>query len=238
MSQSTYKIERLEPNLVLFDFDGTLTFDDTWMPFIKLLLPWRRRIKIWKQIFFQYIQYKIGNLPASKLRALVVQLAMTRMSATKVRQLGRIYATRYLPRSVKAEVFNQLLAHIKQGDRVVIVSAGLDVYLKPWCASLGIECLCTELEVDWKGDLTGGYVGEDCSGEEKAKRIKARIKLDNYPLIMAHGDTLEDKPMLNLADMGTFKGQPFSNEPKPPEQLLALTQTAQEETQEEAQEEH
>ena len=128
------------------------------------------------------------------------------------RQLGRIYATRYLPRALKTEVFQQLQAHIKKGDRVVVVSASLDVYLKPWCTSLGIECLCTELEVDWKGDLTGLYVGKDCSGEEKVERIKTLIKLDNYPLIMAHGDTLEDKPMLNLADLGTFKGKPFTNE--------------------------
>lgn len=233
MSQSSFKINHLEPHLVLFDFDGTLTFGDTWTPFMKQLLPWRWRLQIWKQIWLQYGQYKLGYLSASKLRALVVQLAMTGMSATKVRQLGRIYATRYLPRALKTEVFQQLQAHIKQGDRVVVVSASLDVYLKPWCASLGIECLCTELEVDWKGDLTGLYVGKDCSGDEKVERIKTLIKLDNYPLIMAHGDTLEDKPMLNLADLGTFKGKSFTNETAPSRALRALTQAAQKEAPEE-----
>jgi phosphatidylglycerophosphatase C len=89
--------------------------------------------------------------------------------------------------------------HQAQGDRVVVVSASLDAYLVPWCSSLGVELICTELEIR-DGLLTGRYVEGDCYGPEKPRRIRLRYALADYDTVYAYGDGDDDLPMLRLAD--------------------------------------
>jgi hypothetical protein len=74
----------------------------------------------------------------------------------------------------------------------------LDVYLQPWCDSIGVELVCTELE-DRDGRLTGRYRHGDCSGPAKVRRILSRYDLSRYPVIYAYGDTSDDREMLELA---------------------------------------
>lgn len=59
--------------------------------------------------------------------------------------------------------------------------------------------ICSELETR-NGAYTGNYIGKDCSGEEKIKRIEEKYNLKKYTSIYAYGDTKEDKEMLELAD--------------------------------------
>ncbi len=85
-----------------------------------------------------------------------------------------------------------------------MVSASLDVYLKPWCEELGIELICNRLEAN--GDLlTGKYCEGDCTGAEKVKRVKSLLKLEDYEKIYAYGDTEEDKELLEIADERYFQ---------------------------------
>lgn len=46
-----------------------------------------------------------------------------------VRALGRTYAREVLPKAVDSQAMERLQWHQRQGDEVVVVSAGLDVYL-------------------------------------------------------------------------------------------------------------
>ena len=36
--------------------------------------------------------------------------------------------------------------HKKRGDRVVVVLAALDAYIRPWCDTWELEAVCTQLE--------------------------------------------------------------------------------------------
>jgi HAD superfamily phosphoserine phosphatase-like hydrolase len=88
--------------------------------------------------------------------------------------------------------------HQSRGDEVVVVSAALDVYLRPWCDTQGVQCVCTTLEV--RNDfLTGRYRNGDCTGAEKARRIVRLFSPERYRTIYAYGDTAEDWEMLELA---------------------------------------
>lgn len=46
---------------------------------------------------------------------------------------------------------------------------------------------------------TGRYRGGDCSGMEKARRIRKSFNLEAYSTIYAYGDSPEDEAMLSLA---------------------------------------
>jgi phosphatidylglycerophosphatase C len=47
--------------------------------------------------------------------------------------------------------------------------------------------------------LTGEYRGEDCTGQEKVKRVMEKVNLADYSKIYAYGDTKEDLDLLELA---------------------------------------
>lgn len=102
--------------------------------------------------------------------------------------------------------------HKGRGDVVVVVSAALDVYLEPWCRALGVDVICTRLEVR-DGRRTGRYLRGDCCGNEKARRIRERYTLSEFETVYAYGDTEEDRAMLAMADRQYFQWQEVSVKP-------------------------
>lgn len=123
---------------------------------------------------------------------------------TRLRDVGERYAADVLPGLIRPLALERIAWHKARGDRVVVVSASLDVYLHPWCRTLGVDVICTELEAR-DGRLTGRYVRGDCCGAEKARRIRERYTLADYATVHAYGDTEEDREMLELAQRRHFR---------------------------------
>lgn len=193
-------------NLALFDFDGTITTGDTWTPFLRFALP-RARLAVARVMLTPvFIAYRAGFLPAGRGRTLAARAAFSGRAADGVRRRGIEYASNVLPTMVRADVLARIKWHQAQGDRVVVVSASLDAYLKPWCEEHGVELICTTLE-ERGGTLTGRCVNGDCAGAEKARRIQERFRLASYPVIYAYGDSDDDLEMLALAHRRYWRGQ-------------------------------
>ena len=89
---------------------------------------------------------------------------------------------------------------------MVLVSASIDLYLKPLCKLLGIDLLCTETEVQ-NGRLTGYYQSADCSRIEKKIRISQQYPIAEYASIYAYGNSEEDLEMFSLAQYTYMVGQ-------------------------------
>ena len=185
-------------NLALFDFDGTITRNDTWTPFLRFSATRRRMIVAGVLLSPLIVGYKFGWISARRSRPIVAGVAFRGRRAEVVRIFGRKYAQDILPGLVRRQALDRIEWHKTQGDAVVVVSAALDVYLTHWCESIGVEVICTQLEDDG-GTLTGRLVGGECCGEEKVKRVRQRYDLNRYPVIYAYGDTDEDREMLELA---------------------------------------
>ena len=185
-------------NLALFDFDGTVTWSDTFSGFLRFAV--RRRRIVAGQVLLSplAIGYRLGLIPACQARPLVARFGFRGEDAAAVRELGARYAAEVLPNTVRQRALDRIAWHKKRGDDVVVVSAALNVYLVPWCESVGVDCICTRLE-ERDGRLTGRYLDRDCSGAEKVRRLLARYQLDRYALVYAYGDTLEDLEMLDVA---------------------------------------
>jgi HAD superfamily phosphoserine phosphatase-like hydrolase len=122
-----------------------------------------------------------------------------------VKRLGERYAAT-LEAKFRPDVLERVRWHCASGHTVVLVSASLDVYLRPLAARLGVDVIATELEARG-GTLTGRYRGGDCSGPEKARRVAERYDLARYALIYAYGDTAEDEALLALGHRRFFRGR-------------------------------
>lgn len=185
-------------NLALFDFDGTITHCDTFTPFMKEVIPSSRLF--WGRLLLlpTLLGYRAGIFSASRVRQQVVRIGLKGFTKVDIHAQGKRYASQRLPTLLRPNALKRLKWHQDGGDRVIIVSASLDVYLKPWCEEMGIELICSELDFQ-DSLLTGEYRGEDCTGQEKAKRVLEKVNLSDYLKIYAYGDTKEDHELLELA---------------------------------------
>lgn len=197
-------------NLALFDFDGTITSSDTWTPFMRAAIRPARIIAgglLGSPIF---LGYRLGVVSASRARQTAVRVGLQGTDAATVRCLGVEYATTALPRTMRPHALERIEWHRTQGDHVVIVSGSLDVYVAPWCAARGLDCICSALE-ERGGRLTGRYVGGDCSGQEKVRRVRQRYDFTQYSLVYAYGDSGEDREMLELAHRKYYRWREIAN---------------------------
>lgn len=191
-------------NLALFDFDGTITLKDTFVPFVRFAMRPRRMPIATARFLPVGIGYKLGWVSAAQARPVLVRLALGGEQSARVADLGVSYALTVLPGVVRRQAMDRIKWHRDQGDVVVVVSGSLYTYLSHWCRPLGVDLICTQLE-ESNGALTGRYVGGDCIGAEKVKRIRERYDLDAYPVIYAYGDTEDDREMLALANKKYYR---------------------------------
>lgn len=192
-------------NLALFDFDGTITTRETFGDFIRFAVtPLRHALGA--PLFAPMLAgYKLGLVSGSRIRKSVVAFGLRDAPTAHVRATGERFAAEFLPSVLRPEAMQRIAWHQSQGDRVVLVSGGLDAYLAPWCRQHGLELVCSLLETR-NGRLTGGYQGAQCVGEEKARRVREHIDLAAYAQCYAYGDTHEDEAMLALAHKRFYRG--------------------------------
>lgn len=191
-------------DLALFDFDGTITTKGTYPGFVRFAVPRRRKIVGGVILWPLIVAYRWRLVSDRAVRRAISRVAFWRDAPDRLRALGARYAADVLPALIRPAARERIAWHRARGDRVVIVSAALDVYLEPWCRTLGVDLICTQLEVR-DGRLTGRYAGGDCCGEEKARRIRERHAFEEYAAVYGYGDTEEDRQMLEMADRIFFR---------------------------------
>lgn len=196
--------KRKSVNLAFFDFDGTITTKDTFSDFMKFSASPARKAVCIVALAPLMLAYRARWVSASTARPLAARFAFGYFGAHKLRDLGRQYAAEVLPSCLRARALDQIRWHQQQGDKVVVVSASLDVYLRPWCSDIGVELICTCLE-ERSGKFTGRYVEKDCSGAQKVLRIRSAYDIDSFSDVYAYGDTSEDHEMLLLANHRYYK---------------------------------
>ena len=192
-------------DLALFDFDGTLTTRETFPDFMRYAVA-RPRLLVGGVLLAPVVfGYRRGWVAGNPTRASIVQVGLRGVDAGRLRAQGEIFARDMLPRVLRPEAMARLQWHRERGDRIVVVSGGLDVYLAPWCAVQGVELLCSVL-AERDGRITG-YAGPQCVGEEKVRRVHALCDPQAYAVVHAYGDTHEDEAMLAMAHHRTYRGQ-------------------------------
>jgi phosphatidylglycerophosphatase C len=116
------------------------------------------------------------------------------------------YADRRLPRLIRRAALERLRWHIVEGHRVVIATASLEAYVRPWASRNGLdEVLGTRLEVDVSGRLTGKLQGPNCYGAEKVARLRALVGNAMAGDLYVYGDSRGDRELLSLATYPAYR---------------------------------
>ena len=191
-------------DLALFDFDGTITYSDTFTKFVFYAAD-KQRLKKGKLLLLpEVVAYKARLTGGERIRKKVFKFGFKDTLASDVKGQAAYFAAEILPNLIRPEALARIKWHQDRGDEVRVVSASLDLYLAPWCEQYNIALSCNQVE-SVNGKLTGSFVGRDCSAGEKRRRVEDAYDLDRYEHIYAYGDTVEDKELLQLADYPFYR---------------------------------
>ncbi len=188
----------MKQNLALFDFDGTISKKDSMMEFMKFL---KGKNKLYLSFFINshwLILMYLGLIERSSVKEKIWTYLFGNIKLEEFNLLAKKFSMEILPSILYQSALDQIETHKKNGDRIIIVTASAENWLKPWCDFNQLELICTQMEVK-KGRLTGKIKGENCNGLEKVNRIRQIINLDEFDKIYAYGNSAGDKAMLNLA---------------------------------------
>ncbi len=187
--------------IVFFDFDRTITKKDTLIEFLKF---YRGEFGFYISLFLLLpviLLYFLKIISNEKAKELVLSFFLKGEDADKFMHLSREFSLNYVPKIIKQEAFERIRWHKRNSHKVVVVSASVENWIKPWCHKNNLELIATKIEIK-DGKLTGKLASRNCYGEEKVRRIKEIYNLDDYDEIYVYGDSKGDIPMLNLASEG------------------------------------
>jgi HAD superfamily hydrolase (TIGR01490 family) len=196
--------EELQPVVAAFDLDGTLTEGGSVFPWLKSIAG---RGRTWRAALSLAVPLTIGALRSSRWadnakERLFVKL-LAGIDEELVRAESEAFARAHLEGAGRAPLLARLAWHREQGHDVVIVSASPQLYVDAMTGLLGANGgLGTRLAVDPRGRLTGGYLGKNCRGTEKLRRLDEWISQRHYPAapaVFAYGNSRGDRRMLSGA---------------------------------------
>ena len=187
-------------NLALFDFDGTLTTKDSLGEFIKFAVgkpTYYFKLALFSPIFFLYKTKLMDN---SYAKELLFRLYFGGVNQDEFRAVAKEYGETTINDILREDIYEKFLEHIRNGDKVLIVSASMRCWLLPFALKHDVELLSTELAFKEK-KFTGHFATKNCHGEEKLKRVQEHLNLDDYEHITTYGDSSGDNAILRVADI-------------------------------------
>lgn len=190
--------------LVLFDFDGTITYKDSFLAFVKFTHGKARFYAGFFLLFPLLLLYKLRILPNYLAKELVLTLFYKNKSLSYLQEKGNAFAKEVLPRFIRPQALEKIKEYQKKGYTIYVVSASVKEWLQAWCDNQNLHLIATELAVK-NNKITGKLATKNCFGLEKVNRIQASIPLSDYAHIIAFGDSKGDTEMLALAQESYFK---------------------------------
>ncbi|WP_035588249.1 HAD-IB family phosphatase [Hippea jasoniae] len=186
-------------SIAFFDFDGTLTFRDTFLEFLKDSVDVNSLAKKSPRLFYYLSLFEFKVISNSDFKLFVVR------ELFKSEDYFRLSAQRFskkIFKFLKSKAVARLMYHKKNGDKVVIVSASFEEYLKDISKQLCVDLIATKITFK---DNVAYYDPANCYGIEKYKRIISIYRLDKFKYIYAYGDSRGDYYMLKIADYPYYR---------------------------------
>lgn len=189
-----------------FDFDGTLTYKDTLLPYLWRVLGGIGLSRAFARSSRELAMYAVGRLSNEVAKQRLIGSALGGKNRFELQRVAKDWAASV---ALRQEMLDRLKKHQRAGHYCVIVSASPDVYLEEMALRLGFDgLLCTRLEVDEQNVLTGRFSTPNCWGKEKVRRLEELLgPLDQIEL-HAYGDSAGDFAMLDIAEYAWLRGKP------------------------------
>lgn len=184
--------------LSVFDFDGTLTRHDSFVPFLRFAFGTSEFTRRILRLALPSLRYFGRSMSRDELKAQLISTFLTGVEAKWVAQKAEEFCQLVWPKLMRPSGLRSVAVELASGAEVTLCSASPALVLRPFAERLGIKLIGTELEVV-NDRLTGKISGSNCRCENKVLRLAAIYgPLDQYRL-RAWGDTRGDHELLAAA---------------------------------------
>jgi phosphatidylglycerophosphatase C len=199
------------PDVAAFDFDGTLTEGGSVFGFLSAL---RGRGAVMSASFFlapHLVRAALaGGTAADHAKELLFERVLAGVAVDRAEEVASAFVRHHLDTHQRATVRARFDWHRERGDRLIIVSASPEIYVRVAGERIGADgVIATRLAVDDQGALTGRYEGANCRGDEKLRRLRHWIdESGEAPAkLWVYGNSRGDLTMLRAADVGVNVGR-------------------------------
>ena len=142
---------------VFIDLDRTLINGDSFRAFILNQVFQTRRLRF-SPVFNAYLQRRVGRLSIESFKERCLA-GLVGTSRRQLESIGSKFNENWALPRVRSGVHNVLATSRRQGDKVVLISGSIDLYVKSLSESLGLDdFVATELRYDRNDDFLGGFV--------------------------------------------------------------------------------
>jgi len=191
-------------SIAFFDFDGTITTDDSLLKFIRFAVGDTIFLVGLLAISPTLIAYKFKLIPNYKAKQIMISWYFKGMAKEKFLEVANEYSLNHIDKIIRKKAMEKIKWHKNEGHKVVVVSASLECCLQPWCLKNDIDLIGTKLDTK-ENVITGKLLSKNCYGPEKVIRIKEHYDLSSFDFIYAYGDSRGDREMLGLAQEKYYK---------------------------------
>jgi len=187
-----------------FDFDGTLTWTDSFTAFLRATCG---DIKV-AAMFARYPRLLIDYARTKDRGALKSRLLYRLLGPipqSELETLIRAFVTKTGMSLFRPDALDAWDAHNRPDRLRVIVTASPDLLVRPFGQLIGADrVIGTRLGFSPEGRLLPDLNGPNCRGAEKMCRLREAFG-DKVEIDSAYGDTKGDREMLAAAHHGFYK---------------------------------
>jgi HAD superfamily hydrolase (TIGR01490 family) len=186
--------------LILFDFDGTLTEKDSLNEFLKYAVG--LQVYFFKLLLFSpvFILYKLKVIKNNIAKEILLSLFFKNWKEKKFKKIARKFSLEEINKILNQDIYTKLINYKNENNRIIVASASLECWLKPWCDKQGIDLLSTRLKFK-EGFFTGKLLTKNCYGKEKVNRINQYVNILEFDEIIVYGNSSGDKEMFNISNI-------------------------------------
>ena len=193
--------------IAFFDFDGTITEADSTARFIRYLVGDSKfYIGIFLLLPFMFL-YILNLISNNSIKQILITYFFKGKNINEFKKHAEYFSLNMLEPLIRKKALKEIEWHKENGHDIVIVSASIDLWLRPWCIKNDVALISSMLEVN-DNLITGKTRNRNCYGLEKVARIKELYNLSEYSYIYSYGNSRGDYEMLKIANESHYK--PFT----------------------------
>ena len=205
MRQSARAVANAAKIIAAFDFDGTITIRDTFLPFLAAAFGWGSQAEAIMRVALDVVGRGARMRSRDVLKARLIAILFAGHDCGPVDAAARDFAIRVARDLLRPAALERVRWHRERGHRLVLISASLDIYLTHLVGQLGFDdLLCTRLS-RMNGIFDGRLVGRNCRGAEKVARLNELLDGCNGYQIYAYGNSAGDRELLRAADFAFYR---------------------------------
>tara|TARA_X000000950_G_scaffold269762_1_gene348768 strand:- start:988 stop:1575 length:588 start_codon:yes stop_codon:yes gene_type:complete len=193
-------------NLHLIDFDGTLSNKDSSKFFFKTCLGIKFYYYYYVYSFGLILKYFLRVETEFEIKKKRYSLLAKKSNKKKLQYLIQ-NSDKFVEKIIRPKARLFLSNKKKHEDEIIIVSAGLSIFLEKWAEKNSLDLLTNEVKINNSNELEFLYT-YDCNNSGKVKRINNHVNIKAFDKIYAYGDSDGDFEMFAVADDTFYK--PFN----------------------------